>query len=90
MIAILSYFQLVIAKIVEILNITPFQDFPVSIFQLLCCGIFLKYVFQFIFGGFKEFDSSLNYTNSRIVSRAISNYSRKKQVNDHKPKHEAK
>lgn len=88
MYAILSYITFVIGKIANILNFQPFSDFPVTILELMCAAVFIKFVFKLIFGGFKEVDTSLNFSNGLFVSKSISNYDRKKQINNsYVPKH---
>ena len=82
MLAILNYVQAILLKIVEILNFKPFADFPVSFIELMCCGVFLKYVFRLIFGGFNETERQFNFINNASVSRAMSNFSRKRALNN--------
>lgn len=81
MLAILNYVQFVFIKIVDILNYKPFTDFRVSIIELMCCGLFLKYVFKIISCGFNETERQVNFVNSYSVSRNMSNFSRKKSLN---------
>lgn len=81
MIAILNYVQYIFLKIVDILNFRPFTDFRVSIIELMCCGLFLKYVFRIISGGFNETERQVNFINSYSVSRSMSNFNRKKSLN---------
>lgn len=81
MLAILSYVQFIFSKIVDILSFKPFADFPVSIIELICCGIFIKFVFKVIYGGFNETEQTFSYINNRATSRAISNIERKLSVN---------
>ena len=52
MLDILNYVQFIFSKIVYLLSFKPFADFPVSIIELICCGIFIKFVFRIVFGGF--------------------------------------
>ena len=90
MYSILSYITFVIGKIADVLNFQPFNDFPVTLLELMCAAVFIKFVFKLIFGGFKEVDTAFNFSNGFIVSKAISNYERKKQVNSYQPKHAKK
>ena len=78
--AIINYLQFVFYKIVDLLSVRPFNDFPVSILQLILVGIILKYVFRFVFGGFKETEVQMNYFNNKAVSRSINNIKREKQL----------
>lgn len=81
MLAILSYVQFVLSKIVEVLSFKPFNDFPISIIELICCGLFIKFVFRIVFGGFNETEHSFNFVNNVATSRTISNINRKRALN---------
>lgn len=78
--AIIDYVTFVFSHIVDILNVKPFPDFNVSILQIILTGFVLKFIFTFIFGGFKEVDIATNWVNSVVVNSGISNYKRKKAL----------
>lgn len=90
MIAIIDYVIFIFNGIVDLLNIKPFSDFNVSILQIILTGFVLKYIFTFIFGGFKEIDISTNWVNSAIVNQQINNFNRKKQLKENSKKEKEK
>ena len=81
MLDILNYVQFIFSKIVDILSFKPFADFPVSIIELICCGLFIKFVFRIVFGGFNETEHSFDFIGNYAVSKSISNASRKNKIN---------
>lgn len=89
--AIINYFSLVFSHIVNILDIRPFQDFKITYLQLLLTCIVIRYLFKFIFGGFKEVENGTDFMTSKIISNAskgMDNKNRKAQINNgYEPKH---
>ena len=77
-----DFFLSIFNNIVNIMNIRLFPDFPITFLQLILCSIAIKYVFKFIFGGFKEIDTSANISLNRTAKGIynISNNSRKEQI----------
>lgn len=93
----ISFITDIFSRIVDILNIKIIPGFPLSFFQLMCCTILIKVLFNLIFGGFKEIDYDFNFINQRLIgngsrkiSKSINNINRKEQINNYVPKHEAK
>lgn len=80
MVAILSYFKYIFLVLVKILNFRPFADFPLTYIELICSFVIIKFILKFLFGGFKEIETSFNYINSRYTSSQISNSRRKMQI----------
>lgn len=76
---ILFYILFVFEKLVNLLSVQLFPDFPVTIFQFICSIVIIIFIFKFIFGGTREFDTFLNLS-IRDTSRTISHLSRKEQI----------
>lgn len=84
MYAIIDFFLSIFNNIVNILNIRIFSDINITYFQLILSCIAIKFVFKFLFGGFKEIDTGTNISLKTTV-KGISNRARKEQiVNDNK------
>lgn len=77
---IITFFIDIVSKIVNILNQRFFSDMPITYLQLILGCLILKFVFKFIFGGFKEVDtetrgfirgvsSNVKYTNNKVKER---------------------
>lgn len=70
-------------KLIDLLNVKFFPDVNITFLQVILIGIGLKFVFKFLFGGFKEIDTSTNYMGSHIgtgVVYKMSNNNRKKDI----------
>lgn len=76
---IIDFFLTIFDKLVDLLNVKFFADVDITFLQIILIGIALKFVFKFLFGGFKEIDTSTNYMGSGIVYR-LSNKDRKKEI----------
>ena len=77
--AILEYVSFTLEKIVATLNVQIFSDFNITYFQFLLVIFLLPFVFKLLFGGLKEFDSSMNWMNSAVTTK-MSNYARKEYL----------
>lgn len=76
---IIDYVVLIFNKCVDILNTKFFDDVNITFLQLLLGAIALKFVIKFLFGGFKEVETSTYYLMPRISSR-LTNNARKEQL----------
>ncbi len=76
---IIDFFLTIFDKLVNLLNVKFFADVDITFLQIILIGIALKYVFKFLFGGFKEIDTSTNYMSSGVVYK-LSNKERKKEI----------
>jgi len=79
--SLLNYVMNIFSQIVGILNRQIFPDMPITYLELILGCIIIKFVFSFIFGGFKEVSNS---TNSLVKGVVYSN--NKKQILDRKLK----
>lgn len=83
MTSIINYFLSIVSSIVDILNRRLFPDMPITYLQLILGCILIKFIFSFIFGGFKDIDTDKNnfvrsgvkYSNNKIKDRE-----RKKEI----------
>lgn len=78
--AIVNYLIIVFTKIVDILNIQIFSDFPITYLQLIMCSFVIGIVFKFLFMQQSEIETQTNWMNRTAIYDTISNLSRKKQV----------
>lgn len=78
---IIDYVVLIFNKCIDILNTKFFDDIDITFLQVLLGAIALKFVIKFLFGGFKEVETSTYYLTPRISSR-ITNNARKQQLID--------
>lgn len=78
--ALIEYFRVVFDYLVLILNFQPFPDFPLTFIQLMCCTILIKYIFKFIYGGFKEFEFEKHNIDSYLSTSSMNNTARKEQL----------
>lgn len=71
-------------KLVLIMNMKVFPDADITYLQLILGCIAIKYVIKFLFGGFKEVDTSSNFLTPKIAAniKGISNSKRKQQIVD--------
>lgn len=76
---IIDFFLTIFDKLVDLLNIKFFSDVNITFLQIILIGIALKFVFKFLFGGFKEIDTSTNYMNSGVVY-GLSHQKRKQDI----------
>lgn len=91
MIAILSFINLIIRHIVDLLDTRLFSDINVTYLEIILGSVVTVFIFKLIFGGFKEMDTQTNFFArdiSRNVSKQISNIDRINQINsNYEPRH---
>ena len=87
--AIISLFGTCFIHIVNLLNRRFFPDMPITYLQLILGCIIIKFIFSFIFGGFKETQSDINnfshsavrYTNNKTKERERKKETIRQRVN---------
>lgn len=76
---IIDFVIFVFNKLVDILNTKFFDDINITFLQVILGCIALKYVIKFLFGGFKEIDTSSNFFVPHIANN-MGHSNRKSQV----------
>lgn len=76
---IIDFFLTIFDKLIDLLNVKFFPDVNITFLQVILIGIAIKFIFKFLFGGFKEIDTSTNYMGSGVVYK-LSNRQRKKDI----------
>ena len=61
MIAILSFINLIIRHIVDLLDTRLFSDINVTYLEIILGSVVTVFIFKLIFGSFKEMDTQTNF-----------------------------